>query len=355
MTPASSIIEWWAGHAAEYGLVAKHAEDEIAAMQLAIGINFAGVRGMTATSGGGFSLMVEGLGLAGITETPVVVVVSQRPGPATGMPTRTEQGDLLFVLRASQGEFPRVVLAPSTVEECFSAGWRAFNLADQIQSPAIILLDNYLSNSVRSIERSAFHMDEVTVDRGALLGAEELDALSSEYKRYALTESGISPRAVPGHPNAVFMACSDEHDEYGHFADEDADNRIQMVEKRMRKLDAIRERLRAPARYGAEDPELTLIGWGSSYGPMREAVERLNASGGKAGMVHFSDIYPFPSEAAQAALCPAGRLVSVESNATGQFATLLRAYSGIEVDAEIHRYDGRPFSPEYILDHIEGG
>ena len=355
MTPASSIIEWWAAHADEYDLVAKHAEDEIAAMQLAIGVNYAGVRGMTATSGGGFSLMVEGLGLAGITETPVVVVVSQRPGPATGMPTRTEQGDLLFVLRASQGEFPRVVLAPSTIEECFSAGWRALNLAEQIQSPAIILLDNYLSNSVRSIERSALHMDEVTIDRGALLSAEELGALPEPYRRYALTETGISPRAVPGHPNAIVMACSDEHDEYGHFADEDADNRVRMVEKRMRKLDAVREQMRAPARYGAEDPELTLVGWGSSYGPMREAVERLNASVGKVGMVHFGDVYPFPSEAAQSALRSAGRLVAVEGNATGQFATLLRAYAGIEVDGQIHRYDGRPFSPEYILDHIEGG
>jgi 2-oxoglutarate ferredoxin oxidoreductase subunit alpha len=151
------------------------------------------------------------------------------------------------------------------------------------------------------------------------------------------------------------MACSDEHDEYGHFADEDADNRIKMVDKRMRKLDAVREQMRAPARYGSDDPEFTLVGWGSSYGPMREAVERLNASGTEASMVHFSDLNPFPSEAAQSALRSAGRLVCVESNATGQFATLLRAYAGVEVDAEIHRYDGRPFSPEYILDHMEGG
>jgi 2-oxoglutarate ferredoxin oxidoreductase subunit alpha len=355
MTPASSIIEWWAGHSAEYALIAKHAEDEIAAILMAIGANHAGVRGMTATSGGGFSLMVEGLGLAGITETPVVVVVSQRPGPATGMPTRTEQGDLLFALRASQGEFPRVVLAPSTIEECFHAGWRAFNLAEGIQSPVIVLVDNYLSNSVRSIERAELHMDEVVVDRGALLSTEELDALTGEYKRYAVTESGISPRAVPGHRNAVFMACSDEHDEYGHFADEDADNRIQMVDKRMRKLGWAGSQMGGPTRYGAEEPELTLIGWGSSYGPMREAVDRLNESGRKAAMACFVDLFPFPGEAAQEALRSAGRLVSVENNATGQFATLLRASTGIEVDQAIHRYDGRPFSPQYILDRIEGG
>jgi 2-oxoglutarate ferredoxin oxidoreductase subunit alpha len=355
MTPASSIIEWWAGHSSEYGLIAKHAEDEVSAILMAIGANHAGVRGMTATSGGGFSLMVEGLGLAGITETPVVVVVSQRPGPATGMPTRTEQADLLFVLRASQGEFPRVVLAPSTIEECFYAGWRAFNLAEGIQSPAIVLLDNYLSNSIRSIERAELHMDEVTIERGALLSTEELDALSGDYRRYALTESGISPRALPGHPNAVFMACSDEHDEYGHFADEDAGNRIKMVEKRMHKLDWARARMRRPARYGAVEPELTMLGWGSSYGPMREAVDRLNESGRRAAMICFVDLFPFPSEAVQAALGWAGRLVSVENNATGQFATLLRASTGIEVDQAIHRYDGRPFSPQYILDRIEGG
>jgi 2-oxoglutarate ferredoxin oxidoreductase subunit alpha len=355
MTPASSIIEWWAGHSAEYGLIAKHAEDEIAAILMAVGANHAGVRGMTATSGGGFSLMVEGLGLAGITETPVVVVVSQRPGPATGMPTRTEQGDLLFVLRASQGEFPRVVLAPSTIEESFYAGWRAFNLAEGIQSPVLILLDNYLSNSIRSIERAELHMDEVTIDRGALMSTEELDALSGDYKRYALTESGISPRAVPGHPNAVFMACSDEHDEYGHFADEDAGNRTKMVEKRIHKLDWARTQMRGPTRYGAVEPELTLLGWGSSYGPMREAVDRLNEGGRKAAMICFVDLFPFPSEAVQAALGWAGRLVSVENNATGQFATLLRASAGIEVGQAIHRYDGRPFSPQYILDRIEGG
>jgi 2-oxoglutarate ferredoxin oxidoreductase subunit alpha len=362
MTPASSIMEWFAHYASDYGLVAKHAEDEIAAMLMAIGANHAGVRGMTATSGGGFSLMVEGLGLAGITETPVVVVESQRPGPATGMPTRTAQGDLLFVLRASQDEFPRIVLAPGTIEACVEAGWRAFNLAETYQCPAIVLLDNYLSNSVRSIERAELGFEAVEIDRGALLSDEELDDLEGEYKRYALTESGVSPRALPGHPKAVFMACSDEHNESGHFEAEDAENRIDMVEKRMAKLEGARKEMRAPVRYGPEHAELTLVGWGSSYGPLREAVDILNrvqgldagpGAGARANLLHFADIWPFPVDEVQRLLASAGRLVCVEGNATGQFAHLLGAYTGAQVDRQIARFDGRPLSPEYILDRLQ--
>jgi 2-oxoglutarate ferredoxin oxidoreductase subunit alpha len=353
MTPASSIIEWWAHYAAQYGLVAKHAEDEIAAIHMAIGVNHAGVRGMTATSGGGFSLMVEGLGLAGMTETPVVIVESQRPGPATGMPTRTAQGDLLFVLYASQDEFSRIVLTPGTVEECFEAGWRAFNLAERYQCPVLILVDNYLSNSIRTIAWSALGADRVEIDRGALLTQRELDDLSGEYKRYALTETGISPRAAPGHPNAIFMACSDEHDEYGHFCDEDAENRIAMVEKRLRKQEGARSVMRAPQLYGPERAERTLVGWGSSYGPLREAVDRLNKGGEQVNFLHFTDLWPLPAKKVRSILSSAGRLVFVEGNATGQLERLLSAHTGAYVNQQIHRYDGRPFSPEYILDHLQ--
>lgn len=352
MTPASSIMEWMAAHA-HYDVVMKHAEDEIAAICMAIGANFAGVRGMTATSGGGFSLMTEALGLAGMTETPLVIVEAQRPGPSTGMPTRTGQGDLLFMLRASQGEFPRVVLTPGTVEECFRAGWRAFNLAERYQCPVIILVDNFLANSVRSIRRSDFHFEEVTVDRGKFLSEDDLEGLSDDYRRYAITESGVSPRARPGHPDAVFMACSDEHDEYGNFADEDPNNRVEMVRKRMRKLDAAVEEMRAPSLYGPEEADVTLIGWGSSYGPIREAVERLRADGDRVNFLHFTDVWPLPKRKIRPILESAGRLVGVEGNATGQFARLLRAYTGVKVEDEILRFDGRPFSPAYILDRLE--
>jgi 2-oxoglutarate ferredoxin oxidoreductase subunit alpha len=353
MTPASSILEWLATHASRYGLVAKHSEDEIAALCMAIGASHVGARAMTATSGGGFSLMVEALGLAGMTETPVVIVEAQRPGPSTGMPTRTEQGDLLFMLRASQGEFPRIVLTPGTVEECFHAGWRAFNLAEEYQCPVIVLIDNFLANSVRSIRRDDFHFEKVEIDRGKLLTDEELDELSDDYKRYTITETGISPRALPGHPNAVFVACSDEHDEYGNFADEDPENRVQMVQKRLRKLETATGQMQAPTRYGPEQADTTLIGWGSTYGPVREAVDRLNEQGQKVNFLHFTDVWPFPEEKALPLLESARRLVAVENNATGQFARLLRAYTGIEADDMILRFDGRPLSPEYVLDGLE--
>jgi 2-oxoglutarate ferredoxin oxidoreductase subunit alpha len=353
MTPASSILEWMAGHAARYGLVAKHSEDEISALLMAIGAGHVGVRAMTATSGGGFCLMTEALGLAGMTETPVVIVEAQRPGPSTGMPTRTEQGDLLFMLRASQGEFPRVVLTPGTVEECFEAGWRAFNLAEKYQCPVIILTDNFLANSLRSVERTDFHFEEVEIDRGKLLTKEELDGLTEDYRRYAVNETGISPRARPGHPNAVFVACSDEHDEYGHFADEDPRNRVRMVKKRLNKLELARKEMRAPTLYGPEKAGVTLVGWGSVFGPVREAVDRLNESGEEVNFLHFTDVWPLPEGKVLRLLESADRLVAVENNATGQLARLLRAYTGIQVDDHILRFDGRPFSPQYVLDGLE--
>jgi 2-oxoglutarate ferredoxin oxidoreductase subunit alpha len=353
MTPATSILEWLSTHAWDYGLMTKHTEDELAAILMAIGASFAGVRAMTATSGGGFSLMTEALGMAGMTETPLVIVEAERPGPSTGMPTRTGQGDLLFMLRASQGEFPRIVLTPGTVEQCFESGWRAFNLAEKYQCPVIILIDNFLSNSLRAIERSQFGFEDVKVERGQFLTREDLDGLTERYKRYAFTESGVSPRAAPGHPNAVFVACSDEHDELGHFADEDAENRVRMMRKRMRKLDLAADEIRAPSLYGPQQAEVTLLAWGSTYGPAREAVDRINQDGGSANLLHVVDVWPVAEDKVRPMLESAKRLVDVESNATGQFARLIRAYTGVEVDAKILRFDGRPFSPQYILDRLE--
>ena len=352
MTPATSIFEWMSTHAAQYGIVTKHAEDEISAICMAIGANHAGVRGMTATSGGGFSLMVESLGLAGMTETPLVIAEVQRVGPSTGMPTRTEQGDLLFILHASQGEFPRIVLAPGTVEECFYAGWRAFNLAEKYQCPVIILSDTFLANSLRTIERSEFHFEDVVIDRGELLTEDMLDKLTNDYQRYSLTESGISPRAMPGHPNAVFIASSDEHSEDGHIEDEDPENRILMVEKRLRKMDQAVIEMRAPTLYGPKKADITFVGWGSTYGPVRVVVDQLKERGEKANFLHFTDIWPFPEEKVQPFLTSAKRLVDVESNSTGQFAKFLRTYTGRVVDQQILRFDGQPLSPDYILARI---
>jgi 2-oxoglutarate ferredoxin oxidoreductase subunit alpha len=400
MTPGSPVLHWFAAHAAEYGAVIKHAEDEIAAINMAIGAAHMGARAMVPTSGGGFSLMVEATGMAGITETPVVIYNAQRPGPATGLPTRQEQGDLLFMLHASQGEFPRFLLAPGTHEECFVAGWRAFNLADKCQTPALVLSDHYLAVAVRTLDLDAFDFEAVEIERGELLTKEELDGLEEPYLRFRITDpstglrtsSGVSPRAVPGHPNAVWVSTANEHDERG-AVNEEADNRVAQVEKRMRKMEGMVQEVGGLSWYGPEEAELTFICWGSTYGALREAVERLNAerppsvppmggevgertagggeekggidpstlrrgSGrallrtGRANMLCFNALHPFPLEAVEAALERAKRTIVVEGNATGQLEMLLRARTGRSVDGAIRKYDGRAFTSKYILAHV---
>ncbi len=351
MTPATSIVEWMAALPPEMGVVTKHAEDEIAAVCMAIGASYAGARAMTATSGGGFSLMVEALGLAGMTEVPLVVMEAQRGGPSTGLPTRTEQADLLFVINASQGEFPRVVLAPGTVEECFEAGWRAFNLAEIYQCPVIVLTDQFLATSLRTLEKEALDFSSVTIDRGELLSPEHLESRGNGYRRFAFSESGISPRAIPGHPNGVYAASSDEHDEYGHIT-EAVENRRRMMDKRMRKLSAAAREVRPPKRYGPDQADLTLLCWGSTYGPCREAVDLVNSDGGSANLIHFSDLWPFPAEETTGMLDACRRTVAVEQNYTSQLARLIRMSTGRSVDRTVNRYDGRPFSPEDIVDEL---
>ncbi len=353
MTPATAIMEWMAAHADEYGIVAKQTEDEIAAINMAIGANHVGVRGMVATSGGGFSLTVEGLGLAGMTETPLVVVEAQRAGPSTGFPTRTEQSDLRFMLHASQGEFPRLVLTPGTVEQAFQAGARAFNLAEKYQTPVIVLSDQFLANSLRTVELDAFDFEGVKIDRGELLSVEELDELEGEYQRFAFSESGISRRALPGsHPKAVYPVSSDEHGPDGHIW-EDRQNRIRMMNKRMKKLETARGDIWQPELYGPEEADVTFVTWGSTYGPLREAVDRLNEEGTNANMLHLPQVWPFPKERVSRILGGAKRVIGVEQNYGAQLAGLIRQETGIQVQANILKYDGRPFSPDYILTRFQ--
>jgi 2-oxoglutarate ferredoxin oxidoreductase subunit alpha len=356
MTPGSPVLHWMAAHSARYGVVIKHTEDEIAAINMAIGAAHMGARALVPTSGGGFSLMVEALGLAGITETPVVIYNAQRPGPSTGLPTRHEQGDLLFMLYASQGEFPRFLLAPGTHEECFVTAWRAFNLAEKYQTPALVLSDHHLAVAIRTLDLDAFDFGAVEMDRGELLSEAELDALEGEYLRYRITgpstrlrtSLGVSPRAVPGHPKAVYVAAGNEHDESGAITEE-AEMRRAQVEKRQHKLVGMAEEMSGPLRYGPQKAEVTFVSWGSTYGPLREAVDRLNAEEpGRANIVHFIDLWPFPAEAVTAALQSARRVVAVEVNATAQLATLIRSQTGRQVDGTILKYDGRAFTPEYI-------
>jgi 2-oxoglutarate ferredoxin oxidoreductase subunit alpha len=352
MTPGSPVLHWFAAHADAYGAVIKHTESEIAAINMAIGAGFVGARAMCPTSGGGFSLMVEALGLAGITEVPVVVYNAQRPGPATGLPTRTEQADMLFMMHASQGEFPRFVIAPGTLEESFRVGWQAFNLADRYQTPALVLSDHTLAAAYRTIEGDALDFDAVEIDRGALLTREDLDALEEPYKRYKVTESGVSPRATPSHPNAVWVSTANEHDEFGAVS-EDAQNRVDQAKKRWRKITGMAQEVEGPSPYGPEGAEVTFVAWGSTYGALREAVDWLNEErAGRANMLHFTALHPFPPTG-EVALRQAERLIAVEGNVTGQLEMLIRARTGLSMDGSIRKYDGRAFSPEYIVAHLD--
>ncbi len=353
MTPGTSIFQWLTAHADKYGIVSKQTEDEIAALNMAIGAAHAGARAIVPTSGGGFSLMVEALGMAGMTETPVVIVDAQRPGPATGLATRTEQPDLLFVIYASQGEFARLVLAPGNVQQCFEAGVRAFNLADKYQTPVFILTDAYLANSLVTLEKDEIDFKSIEIDRGKLLSDEALNNLKEPYKRYALTDDGISPRALPGHPHAIFNASTNEHTEFGIIT-EDAELRTRMQLKRMRKLELAEGDMEAPQYYGPEKAKVTFICWGSTLQPALEAMNQLNEKQpNQVNVLHLVDIWPFPVQKAQPLLEKANELIAVEGNSTGQLADLIRMKTGILVNRRILKFDGRPFSPEFIIRNYE--
>lgn len=349
MTPATSIMEYLASKSDEFGLVVVQPEDEISAINMIIGAAFAGTRAMTATSGGGFCLMVEGLGLAGMTETPIVVVVGQRPGPAIGLPTRTEQGELLFALHASHGEFPRAVLAPATIEDAFWLTVKAFNLAERYQLPVILLTDQHLASSYSTIDK--FDLSKVSIDRGLLLTKEEIVKLG-EYKRHQITPSGISPRALPLEENALVVTDSDEHDEEGHLI-EDADIRTQMMLKRLRKLDALRDEIQRPRIYGPQKAEIALIGWGSTYGALKEAVDILQGDGLDVNLLHLNELWPFPFEAVTDALDGVRKSFVVENNATGQLARLIRAETGRKATGSILKFDGRPLTPTLIVSELK--
>ena len=347
MTPSSSIMEYMAAKSKDFDLVMVHAEDEIAAVNMAIGAGYAGVRAMTATSGSGFCLMVEGLGLAGITETPIVVIDGQRPGPAVGLPTRTEQGDLQFILHAHHGDFPRAVLAPATVKDAFWVTVKAFNWAEKYQLPVIILTDHHLANSYATVE--PFDLSEVTIDRGSLVSREEPPL---EYMRHRVTTSGISPRAFPGLSKALVVTDSDEHDEEGHLT-EDAGERTAQVQKRLRKLFSLKQEISAPRLYGPKKAETTLIGWGSTYGAIQEAVDILHKDSASVSMLHLNELWPFPAETVADVLSTTRNSYVIENNATGQLARLIRAETGKDVSGKILKFDGRPFTPKHIAEAVK--
>ena len=347
MTPASSIMEYIAAKAKDFDLVMVHAEDEIAAINMAIGAAYAGVRAMTATSGSGLCLMVEGIGLAGITETPIVIIDGQRPGPAVGLPTRTEQGDLQFVLHAHHGDFPRAVLAPATVEDAFWITIKAFNWAEKYQLPVIILTDHHLASSYSTID--CLDLSEVTIDRGILFSAQEDDP--GDYMRHRVTKSGVSPRAFPGLTKALVVTDCDEHDEEGHLT-EDAGERTAQVQKRLRKLLSLKNEIGLPQKYGSRGAETTLIGWGSTYGAIHEAVDILRKEGASVNMLHLNELWLFPAQRVADAISRAVNTYVIENNATGQLARLIKAETGYDVSGQILKFDGRPFTPSHIVEAV---
>lgn len=348
MTPSTSIIEFMAAHEMDFDTVVMQPEDEIAAVHMAIGAAYAGVRSMTVTSGGGFSLMAEGIGLSGMTETPLVVVLGQRPGPAIGLPTRTEQGDLQSAIHVSHGEFPRAIFAPSTPESAFRLTIKAFNTAEKYQVPVIIITDHYLATSYFTINK--LDSSAISIDRGLPLRDEEMGKLS-EYKRHRITGSGISPRAFPMLSQALVVTDSDEHDEEGHLI-EDAKTRIKMTDKRIKKTAAIRKDIAFPLIYGPRSANITLIGWGSTFGPIYEASSLLRKQGVNINLLHFTEIWPFPTRGVSTLLSNAEKIFVAENNATGQFSDLLSAKTGAKIQSTILKYDGRPFTPEYIINQL---
>lgn len=348
MTPASSLLHFMAKHAESQGVVVKHTEDEIAAMNMVVGAAFGGARAMCATSGGGFSLMVEAFGLAGVSESAVVVGLMTRPGPATGMPTWTEQSDLRFALHASQGEFPRVVLAPSDPTEAFELTWRAFNLADQLQTPVILLGDAYLSDHRQSAP--APDTRGVRVERGDIQTEGKVD----DYLRYRVTESGVSPRVLPGVHGAQQIVNSYEHDEHGWGAQgELAEVRTAQNAKRLRKLRLARDLVPPPRRHGPEEADVSIVCFGTTARPVREAIRMLAADGISVNALQVVTVWPFPAGSVTGFIEGAKRTCVIEGNATGQLQGLIREQCLLDVDRSLRRSDGRPISPEQVAGFLK--
>lgn len=342
MSPSTSVamtlIQW----AKEMGIIVEQAEDEIAAINMAIGASYAGLPSIVPTSGGGFALMVEAVSLAGVSETPVVIVVGQRPGPATGLATRTEQGDLEFVLHAGHGEFPRAIFAPGSIEECFYLTRKAVEVAEAFQGPVFILTDHFLADSYRDV--LPFPIEDLS----QVKPTEGVGSVESPYLRYRITESGVSPRLLPGLSKELVVADSHEHTEKGHIT-EDLSLRPKMVEKRLRKMEILKAQLVPPEYQGPEDPDILLVGWGSTRGAIREAAQLMVAKGVRAASLHFCQVWPLEEEHFLKKLSKAKRAVCIEGNATGQLARLIRRETGFWFKERVSRYDGLPITPEYIL------
>ncbi len=342
MSPSTGIITWLSRNEKEFGVFSEQAEDEIAAINMAIGAGFAGARAMTATSGGGFALMAEGISLAGMTETPVVIVLAQRPGPATGLPTRTAQGDLLFAINAGHGEFPRLVMAPANAEDAFHKTVKAFNLAEKYQIPVILLTDQFLADSQFSYEQFAHNKippEYYRSDPGAF----------DNYRRYDVSvENGVSPRLFPGQSAHLVGADSDEHNERGHITEDLSGEAIRMSNKRMDKMGALQREIDLPEQQSVSSADTVLVGWGSTREAILESLDLLNAKDFRVGMMHFTELWPPPD----VSFSGDKKYIVVEGNATGQLEQLLRAQYGLVAAGHVRRWDGLPITADYIAEKV---
>jgi 2-oxoglutarate ferredoxin oxidoreductase subunit alpha len=357
MSPASPILHFMAYNAGKMGISVLLAEDEISAIGSTIGAAFTGARAMCGTSGGGFALMQEAFGMAAMNETPIVVVDVMRAGPSTGLPTKTAQGDLNMMLGISQDDFPRVIIAPRNPEETFNTMARAFNIAERYQVPVIILLDFGIGDGgYATVENLNFDGE---IDRGKLITKVEKNG-SVWFRRYQLTDDNVSPRVLPGTPNGMFVAKTDEHDEYGHdLSDVEAgladavDMRIRMMKKRMGKLNSIAQELSMPEITGPKDADLSIVCWGSTSNPVREALRTLWREGLSVNSMEFTDIFPLRWKDVSALLKGAKRLLDIEANYTAQMAGLIARETGIIMEDRLLSYSGEPIEPAVIVERVE--
>jgi 2-oxoglutarate/2-oxoacid ferredoxin oxidoreductase subunit alpha len=341
MSPSTGVLVFLSQHAHEFDIISEQAEDEISAVNMAIGAWYAGARAMVTTSGGGLALMTEGISLAGMVESPMVIHLAQRPGPATGLPTRTEQGDLQLALYAGHGEFPRIILAPGQIEEAYEVTQKAFYLADKYQVPVFILTDQYTMDSYYNVKE--FSVPEGKIDRFII----KTDA---DYQRYSLDiDNGITPRGIPNHGEGLVRADSDEHDENGMIT-EDMEVRINMMEKRNSKLNDFKKEAFAPNLLGPKNYRVLCVGWGSTYHVIKEALDKLNIP--DAALLHFKQVYPVPEESIKY-LRKAKQIISIENNYNGQFAQLLEISTGISIETKILKYSGLPFYSDELAEEID--
>src|SRR5689334_4281689 len=374
MSPSTGVLMWMAAHARELGIMVRQVEDEIGVMNMVIGAAHTGCRAMCATSGGGFALMTEAVGMAGMIETPIVCVDVQRAGPATGVPTKTEQGDLWQVLGAGQGDYPRIVVAPTSQLDLFQTIPELFNLCDKHQCPGLVLADLLISEGTTSIDPDDLDF-KVKIERGELIlppdnkgngngannGTGAIDAASGyndkTYLRYKNTPSGISPRALPGVPGHIFTAATDEHDEDGTLISDEFTNpqkRRMMVEKRARKMQGAIKDIAPPKLVGPEEADVTLVGWGSTAGVIREAVEKLAGEEGiVANQLAIKWIAPLHATEIERILGRSKNVILVENNQSGQFARYLRSETGLAAHGHIRKYDGEPFMPHHIVNAVK--